>query len=124
MTAPNFTTWVAQDVGDVFSLEFDVSVLDKAVFRLEQAADGPQGGRLAGPIGSQQGNDTAFGHAQADAAQDLNNVVVDDFDVVDIEKIAVGMFGLVHFDLFLNGEGCTKQPSLFMSSKAAFHNIA
>jgi hypothetical protein len=49
----------AQDVGDVVSLEFDESVLDKAVFRLEQTADGPQGRGLAGAIGSQQGNDTS-----------------------------------------------------------------
>ena len=92
-----------QNVGDVVSLEFDESVLDKTVFRFKQTADGPQGRGLAGPVGPQQGNNAALGHVQADAAQYLNNIVVDHFDVVDIEQIAV-CFLACHKQIFLNFE--------------------
>ena len=79
-----------QHVGDVVSVEGDDPVLDEAVFRLEQAADGPQGRRLAGAVGPQQRDDAACGNAQAHAAQDLDDVVVNDFNVVDVQQLAVG----------------------------------
>ena len=74
-----------QLISNVFTPKFYISVLDKAVLRFQQAADGAQRRRFSGSVGSQQGNNAAFGHTQANAAQHLNNIIVDDFDIVDIE---------------------------------------
>ena len=74
----------AQDVGDIVSQESDITVLDESVLRLEQAADGSKRCGFSGAIGAQQGYDAAFGHRQTDTTQDLDDVIVDDFDVVDV----------------------------------------
>ena len=80
-----------EPVGDVHPPEMDVAALDEAVLRFEQPADGPQGGCLAGPVGAQKRHDAAFRHAEADPAQHLDDVVVDNLDIVHLEKS--GVFG-------------------------------
>ena len=52
----------AEPVCDVLARKADMSAFDVTVFRLEQSADGPQGGGLSGPVGAQQGHDQSFGH--------------------------------------------------------------
>ena len=89
----------SQDIGDVASVKPDMPIADKAVFRLEQAADGPQGRGLAGAVGAQQGDDAALGYIQADTAQHLDNIVVDHFDVVDFEQPCRIVF--IHKAVFL-----------------------
>ena len=74
------------DAVDLFTGEADVSARDRAVFRLQQAGDGFERGRFAGPVGAEQGHDLAFRHLEAEAAQDQDDVVVDDLDVVDREQ--------------------------------------
>ena len=72
-------------VGDRLSVEGDVARDDLAVLGMQEARDRFQGRGLAGAIGAKQRDDLAFGNLQADAAQDENDIVIDDFDVFDSE---------------------------------------
>jgi hypothetical protein len=77
---------VRVDAIDLFAGEADVATGDSAVFGLQQAGDGFQRCRFAGPVGAQQGHDLAFRDLEAEATQDQDHVVVDDLDIVDREQ--------------------------------------
>ena len=53
---------------------------------IEQAGHGPNGGGLAGTVGTQEGDDVAFGHFDGQAAQDEDHFVVDDLEIRDFEQ--------------------------------------
>ena len=59
---------------------------DLAVLGLEQARRSPSARRLARAVGAEQGDDLALRHREATAAQHQDDVVVDDLDVVDLER--------------------------------------
>ena len=74
----------------LFAGEADVAARDRAVLGLQQAGDRFERGRFAGAIGAEQGDDLAFRHLEAEAAQHQDDVVVDDLDVVDREQAVSG----------------------------------
>jgi hypothetical protein len=57
----------------------------------EQAGQGPQGRGLAGAVGAEEGDDGAVGHREADPLEDQQDVVVDDFQVLDGEHRRIGL---------------------------------
>jgi hypothetical protein len=63
----------------------DVSVADFADFRPQQTRNGFQRARFARPIGTQQSDNLAFVHAQGNASEHENNVMVNDLDIVHPE---------------------------------------
>ena len=63
---------VGRQMGDVPPVEDD-----GAVIGLDDAADGTQQGRLAGPVGAEEGDDLALADLDGDVAQHLDAVVAD-----------------------------------------------
>ena len=66
--------------------EADRAVLDHAFLGVENPRHRLQQRRLAGAIGAEQGDDAAFGNRDADVADRLDGVVVDDADVAEFEQ--------------------------------------
>ncbi len=60
---------------------------DLAVFPGQKAGDGLQGRGFARAIGSEQGGDAALGDIQGQPLQDQDHVVVDDFQVHDLQNV-------------------------------------
>src|SRR5699024_3833307 len=60
----------------------DLALGDLALVHVQQAADRPQQRRLAGAVGTKHGDDLAFRHLEADAAQNQDDVVVDNLEVL------------------------------------------
>ena len=65
--------------------------LDRSGVGLMQSQQQPEQGGLAGPVGPEQGHDTALGYVEAHPAQYLDDIVVDDLDVVDFQQVAIGL---------------------------------
>ena len=89
-----------EQIGDVFISEFNVPFPYKAIFRFQQPTDGPQCRSFPRAVGAKQRNDAPFRNIHADTAQHLNNVVINDFYVIDFELIIV--FFLIHKAAILN----------------------
>src|SRR5262245_45976881 len=68
------------------AVEHDFAFGHLAAFGLQQVGDRLERGRLAGAVGAEQRHDVPPGHAERNALQDQDDVVVDDFDVVDGEN--------------------------------------
>ena len=66
--------------------ESDRAVLDHAFLGVENAGHRLEQCRLAGAVGAEQGDDAAFGHGNADVADRLDGVVIDDADVAEFEQ--------------------------------------
>ncbi len=73
-------------MGDVLALPRDRALGGFALVDIEQAGHGPNGGGLAGTVGTQEGDDVAFGHFDGQAAQDEDHFVVDDLEIRDFEQ--------------------------------------
>ena len=88
---------------------FDDSVRIQGVDRVPQKLDGPafqlsvlcfqdagngfQGGRLAGPVGPQQGDHRAFRNLQRDPLKDQDHLIVNHFNIIDFEHEVSGYIG-------------------------------
>ena len=104
------------------AVEHDLAARDLAVLGLEQAGDRLQRRRLAGAIGAEQRDDRALGHVEAEAAQDEDDVVIDDLDVAHGEERRGGLRGRwLRFDfsryaqrliLAVSSPGLTGRPSI------------
>ena len=78
------------EMADGLAVEAHRTLRDLARVDVEQPADGPQGGRLAGAVGAQERHDVAVRHLDGQAAQDEDHLVVDDLQVCDFEHACSG----------------------------------
>ncbi len=76
--------------GDVLPLEGHRSVGHLAALTRQQTGDRLERRGLAGPVRAEQRDDLAFRDCQGEPAQDEDDVVVDDLDVVEGEEGAPG----------------------------------
>ena len=70
------------------TVQCDLAFGDITLVNIEQAADRPEGSRLAGSVGTEQGHDLTVRDLETDPAQDQNHVVVDDLEILDCEQPA------------------------------------
>ena len=71
---------------DRLALELDPALGDVAPLGAEQTRDGLEGGRLAGAVGPEEGDDAPRGDPERDALQHQDDVIVDHLDVVDRQQ--------------------------------------
>ena len=83
-----------RQVFNPFAAQLDTALGHLATLALEQVGDGPQRGRLASTVATQNGHDAAFGHLQRDALEHQDHVVVDDLDAVDVENNVFRVHGV------------------------------
>jgi hypothetical protein len=78
--------FVGREVMYVLATEADRAVLKHAFLGVENARHRLQERRLAGAVGAEQSDDAAFGNRNADVADRLDGVVIDDADIAEFEQ--------------------------------------
>ena len=83
------------ELADVLAHELHAAAGDLAALGLEQSADGLQGRALAGAVGAQQRHHPTLWHLDRDALDGEEDVVVDDLDVVERQRVGHRRLGRV-----------------------------
>ncbi len=65
------------------AVQLDLTLGDVSVVDVEEAGNGPQDGGLAGSVGAEEGHDLAVGDLERNPPQHQDDVVVNDFEVLD-----------------------------------------
>jgi hypothetical protein len=76
---------VGRAMGDVATVEGDAAIADACVVQAEEPRDGAQRGALARAVGSQDGDDPATRHDEADALHGGDGVVIRDLELIDAQ---------------------------------------
>jgi hypothetical protein len=83
---PGLDQLVGRQALDALAPIFDRALGDVAALGAQQVRDRLERRRLAGAVGTQEGDDAAFRYIERDALEDQDDVIVDDLDVVDAQE--------------------------------------
>ena len=84
---PHFHDLFGRKAIDALVGVFNAAAGDLSILAAQQPRDGTQNGRFSCSVCAKQGNDLAIRDVQRHAPQDLDNVAIDDFDVVQSQHI-------------------------------------
>src|SRR4051812_17254775 len=76
---------VRRQAGNLLAIERNAAAGDRAVLHRQQAGNRLEGRRLASAIGAEQRGDASAAGLEAEPAQDEDDVIEDDLDVLDLE---------------------------------------